>query len=136
VIVLAGLLVAVAVVVGAAAWAWHLIYTGLLDARDLAEKVAYRDVSSALRWPEMRIENVLAEPDDELVLVRVGWPAHPSQESLLLLRPAAATETSRLLGWCASRASVSTSWTGSSVEFRRRRSVERIHAVVLAETRG
>jgi len=123
-------------VVGSAGWAAHLIYVGLLDARDLAEKTAFRDARSALRWPELLIANVLTEPDEELVLVRVAWPAHPAEKSLLLLRPEAAEETWRLRRWCASQASVSTSEAGTCVEFRRRRSVERIHAHVVAETRG
>ena len=134
--------VLVALVVGAllgggVAWTAHRVRVGLLDARDLAEKTAFRRPRSALQWPEIRIGNVVALPDEELVLVRVAWPSHPSEVSLLLLRLAHAGERQRLVSWCASQARVSTSCvTGMGFEFRRRGTVQRVHALVVSESRG
>jgi hypothetical protein len=123
-----------ALIGGGVAWTAHLVHVGLLDARDLADKTAFSHPRSALQWPELHIGSVLAEPDEALVLVRVAWPAHPTEMSLLLLRLAAAGEADRLARWCATQAPITTSrGSGMWVDFRRRRTGQRVHALVVAE---
>ena len=123
-----------ALIGGGAAWTAYTVRVGLLDARDLVEKTAFGHPRSALQWPELRIGSVLAEPDEALVLVRVAWPAHPNETSLLLLRLPAAGEAGRLVRWCATQAPVTTSrGTGMWVDFRRRRTGQRVHALVVGE---
>jgi hypothetical protein len=132
-----GLLVVAALIGGGVGWTAYLVRVGMLDARDLAEKTAFRRPRSALEWPELRVDGVVAQPDEELVLVQVGWPARPSEASLLLLRLEAVGETGRLVKWCETRAPITTSATmGRSVEFRRRRTLERIQALVIGESPG
>jgi hypothetical protein len=71
-----------------------------------------------------------------LVLLRVGWPAYPDREATLLLALDRADQDSLSLlsQWCAAEASVaSLRRDGAELELRRRQSLERVHAVVLAE---
>jgi hypothetical protein len=119
------------------AWTVYLLRVGMLDARDLAAKTAIGHPRSALHWPELRLTSVLPDPEEQVVVVGVTWPAHPSESSLLVLRPQAASETLQLLQWCATQACVTTNWaTEPWIEFRRRRSLERVYAFVLGESPG
>jgi hypothetical protein len=134
--VLVGLAVGFLIAAGVA-WSVYLIRVGLLDARDLAEKTAVEHPRSALHWPELRIGSVLPDPDEELVVVRVLWPAHPSEVSLLLLRLETASETVQFVEWCTTRAPITTSQgMGRCIEFRRRRTLQRVQALVVGESPG
>jgi hypothetical protein len=125
-------------VAGGVAWTVYLLRVGSLDGCDLAAKTAIGHPRSALHWPELRFTSVLPDPEEkEVVVVSVTWPAHPSEVSLLVLRPEGASETRQLLQWCATQASVTTNGaTAPWIEFRRRRTLERVHAFVLGESPG
>jgi hypothetical protein len=120
------------------AWVAYMLHVGTLDARDLAEKTAFRRPRSALEWPELRLGAVVAQPErDDLVLVSARWPAHPSRASVLLLQLQGAGELRRLSRWCAAEAPITVrSAAGHYVELRRRRTVERVHALVVDESPG
>jgi hypothetical protein len=138
VIVPVTLAVAILLVAAAAlAWTARLIQVGNLDALALADKVAVPHPVSALDWPELRLRAVIPQPDDRvLVLLLVSWPAHPRREATLLVAIDSSNRRSvpLLSQWCATGASVSpTRQEGAAVEFRRRRSLERVHAVLVAE---
>jgi hypothetical protein len=115
----------------------RLIHVGHLDAQALADKVAVPDPVSALDWPELAVRAVIPQPDERpLVLLRVAWPAHPQLEATLLI--ALATEDHRSLPllsqWSVTGAAVSPARReGAGLEFRRRQSLERVHAVLIAE---
>jgi hypothetical protein len=119
------------------AWTARLVHIGNLDAYALAEKIASPVPSSALDWPELHVHAVVPQPDEQpVVLLHVGWPAHPEREATLMVALAADDRRSlALLGqWCACSASVSPlRREGASLELRRRQSLERVHAVLIAE---
>ena len=131
---LAGVIVLMAV---ALTWAARLVHIGNLDMQALADKLATPEPVSALDWPELRVHAVIPEPGEEpLVLLEVGWPAHPRQTAALLLALDHGDERSlRLLAqWCTLRSSVApVRRQGAELEFRRRQSLERVHAVLVAE---
>ena len=134
----ATLAAAVVLAVGAGlAWTAHLLHVGKLDALRLADKVAVPDPVSALDWPELHVRAIVPQPDEpSLVLLLVGWPAHPRQEgtSLVALDTGDHRSVPLLSQWCATEASVSpTRQGGAALELRRRRSLERVHAVLVAE---
>jgi hypothetical protein len=131
---------AVVLTVGAGlAWTAHLVHVGSLDALALAEKVAVPDPVSALDWPELRVRAIIPQPDEpSLVLLLVGWPARPQQEATLLVVLDTGDHRSvpLLTQWCATEASVSpTRQGGGALELRRRQSLERVRAVLIAEDR-
>jgi hypothetical protein len=131
---------AVVLAVGAGlAWTAHLVHVGSLDALALAEKVAVPDPVSALDWPELRVRAIIPQPDEPfLVLLLVGWPARPQQEATLLVVLDTSDHRSvpLLTQWCATEASVSpTRQGGGALELRRRQSLERVRAVLIAEDR-
>jgi hypothetical protein len=138
-VILAATLAAVVLLSAAAGciWSARLIHVGHLDAQALAGKLAVPDPVSALDWPELAVRAVIPQPDERpLVLLRVAWPAHPQQEATLLI--ALASEDHRSLPllsqWCMTGASVSpVRREGAGLEFRRRQSLERVHAVLIAE---
>jgi len=141
--VITAVALAVAVLVAAAVglrWTARLIRIGNLDAQALADKLATPEPVSALDWPELHVRAVVPLPDDRpLVLLLVGWPAYPGREVTLLLALSGDDHRSvPLLGqWCASQASVSPSRLGGAdLELRRRRSLERVHAELVAEDRA
>jgi hypothetical protein len=118
-------------------WAAHLVHIGDLDMQALADKLATPEPASALDWPELRVRAVIAEPGDEpLVLLEVGWPAHPREVAALLLALDHGDDRSLplLAQWCTRQSPVApVRQQGSELEFRRRRSLERVHAVLVAE---
>lgn len=121
-------------------WIWlaaRLVRLGTQDALALAEKAAVPEPESALDWPDMRLRAVVAEPDDESrVLLQVIWPAHPARASTLLVALDQGDPRSLLLlsRWCADRVPVCPlRRSGAELEFRRRQSTERVHALLLAE---
>jgi hypothetical protein len=119
------------------AWTARLVHIGGLDAQALAEKVASPVPTSALDWPELHLQAVVAQPDEQsLVLLHVSWPAHPQREATLLLAldRGDRRSLSLLSQWCAGGASVSPARRdGAELELRRRQSLDRVHAVLVAE---
>ena len=118
------------------AWTARLVHVGNLDAQELAEKVAVPNPVSALDWPELRLQAVVKQPDEPpLVLLRVGWPAHPRQAATLLVALDSGDDRSfsLLSQWCSAHASVSPVRRGTEMELRRRQSLERVHGVLIAE---
>jgi hypothetical protein len=130
---LAGVLLAIAV---GLAWTVRMVHIGNLDARDLAEKLDVPAPVSALDWPEFHLNAVIAQPDEQSVLLQVDWPAHPQQAATLLLALDPCDRHSLLLlsQWCAGQASVSpVRRDGAEIVLRRRQSLERVHAVLVIE---
>lgn len=124
------------VVVAGLAWAGRLLHISNLDAQALAEKVAFPEPASALEWPELRVQAAVPQPDEaSLVIVQVGWPAYPQRCATLLvaLDPAQRQAASLLLRWSDSKAPVTVMRLGTELELRRRQSLERVHATLLAE---
>lgn len=121
---------------GGLTWTARLLRISDLDAQALAEKVAFPEPVSALEWPELRVQSVVPQPDSTSpVILRVGWPAHPRHAAILLValdqgEPQALSLLSR---WSLNQAAVATARQGTTLEFRRRQSLERVHAFLLAE---
>ncbi len=123
-------------------WTARLVHVGSLDAQALADKLDKPYPVSALDWPELRVRAVIPQPDGPqpdgppLVLLHVGWPEHPRQAATLLvaLDSGDRRSLSLLSQWCAGQASVApVRHQGAEVELRRRQSLERVHAVMVAE---
>lgn len=118
-------------------WAGRLVHLGNLDVQALADKLATPDPVSALDWPELRMQAVVPQPDGQpLVLLQVGWPAHPRESATLLVALDRGDERSLsvLSRWCIQQASISpVRQAGAELELRRRQSLERVHAVLVAE---
>jgi hypothetical protein len=92
------------------AWTARLVHVGNLDAQALAEKAAVPAPTSALDWPELHLQAVVAQPDEQsLVLLHVDWPAHPQRLATLLvsLDQGDQRSLSLLSQWCVGHASVS-----------------------------
>jgi hypothetical protein len=119
------------------AWTARRVHVSNLDALELAGKVGVPDPASALDWPELRVRAIVPQPGDQpLVLLLVGWPAHPERAATLLLAIDSGDGRSvpLLAHWCATQASVSpTRRDGAGLELRRRQSLERVHAVLISE---
>jgi hypothetical protein len=119
------------------AWTAHLLHIGTVDASELASKVAVPNPVSALDWPELRVHAVVPQPDESgLVLMLVSWPARPRQRATLLVAFDSDDQRSvpTLAHWCATRASVSPTRLGKAgIELRRRQSLDRVQAVLVAE---
>lgn len=118
-------------------WAAHLVHIGNLDMQALADKLAVPEPASALDWPELRVQAVIPEPGEApLVLLEVGWPAHPRRTAALLLALDHGDERSLplLAQWCRLQSSVApVRRQGLELELRRRQTLERVHAVLVAE---
>ena len=117
-------------------WAGRLLHISSLDAQALAEKVAFPEPASALEWPELRVQSAVPQPDElSLVIMQVGWPAYPERAAVLLvaLDRDEQRAVSLLSQWSTSGAPVAAMHRGAEVELRRRRSLERVHAILLAE---
>jgi hypothetical protein len=126
-------------------WTARLVHVGNLDAQALADKLATPHPVSALDWPELRVRAVVPQPEGQppggqpLVLLHVGWPEYPARVSTLLvaLDSDDRLSLSLLSEWCAGRASVApVRQEGAALELRRRQSLERVHAVMVAEHIG
>jgi hypothetical protein len=118
-------------------WTARLVYIGNLDAQALADKTACPRPVSALDWPELRLHAVIEQPDEQcVVLLHVGWPAHPQRQATLVLALDASERQSLALlsQWCAGAAQVSpVRGVGAELELRRRQSLDRVHALLIAE---
>jgi hypothetical protein len=137
-VVLAAALAGVTVLITAGlAWTARLVHIGNLDAHDLADKLSVPAPVSALDWPELHLNAVVAQPDEQpVVLLHVDWPAHPQRAATLLLALDRGDRHSLplLSQWCADQAPVSPArQDGSELTLRRRRSLQRVHAVLVAE---
>lgn len=118
------------------AWAGRLLHISNLDAQALAEKVAFPKPESALEWPELRVRSAVLQPDEgSLVIVQVGWPTYPERGATLLVQLDRDEQraASLLFRWSDSGAAVAALRRGTEVELRRRQSLERVHAILLAE---
>lgn len=119
------------------AWTARLVHISNLDAAALAGKVGVPDPVSALDWPELRVRAIVPQPGDQpLVLLLVSWPAHPQRTATLLVAIDSGDNRSvpLLSLWCATQAPLSpTRRDGTGLELRRRQSLERVHAVLVAE---
>jgi hypothetical protein len=123
-------------VVAGLTWAGRLLHISNLDAQALADKVAFPVPASALEWPELRVQSAVPQPDElSLVIMQVGWPAYPERVAVLLvaLDRDEQRAVSLLSEWSVSGASVAAVHRGAEVELRRRRSLERVYAILLAE---
>jgi hypothetical protein len=118
-------------------WTARLVYIGNLDAQALADKTACPRPVSALDWPELRLHAVIEQPDEQrIVLLHVGWPAHPQRQATLVLALDASERQSLALlsQWCAGAVQVSpVRGDGAELELRRRQSLDRVHALLIAE---
>lgn len=118
-------------------WAARLVHIGNLDMQALAGKLATPEPVSALDWPELRMRAVVPQPDGQpLVLLLVYWPAHPRQSVTLLVALDKGDQQSLfvLSKWFAQQALISpVRREGAGLELRRRRSLEKVHAVLVAE---
>ena len=137
-VIIAAALAGVIVLMAAAlTWTAHVVHIGNLDMQALADKLATPEPVSALDWPELRVQAVIPEPGGQsLVLLRVGWPAHPRQAAALLVALDRGDQLSLplLSQWCTRQASVApVRQEGAELELRRRQSLERVHAVLVAE---
>jgi Lrp/AsnC ligand binding domain len=118
-------------------WAGRRLHISNLDAQALAEKIAFPAPASAFEWPELRVQSAVPQPDDlSPVIMQVGWPAHPELVATLLVALDDHDEqraVSVLCRWSASRAGIAALRRGAELELRRRQSLERVHAILLAE---
>ena len=126
-------------------WTARLVHVGNLDAQALADKLATPHPVSALDWPELRVQAVVPQPEEQppngqaLVLLHVGWPEYPARMSTLLvaLDSDGRRSLSLLSQWCAGQASVTpVRREGATLELRGRQSLERVHAIMVAEDIG
>jgi hypothetical protein len=122
---------------GALAWAARLIYVSNIDAYSLADKISRPEPVSALDWPELQVRAVIPSPDGQLlVLLYVGWTAHPHRWATLLVALDSGDQQSLSLlsQWCNRQASVCPMRQGGTeLELRRRQTLERVHVVLVAE---
>jgi hypothetical protein len=118
-------------------WAGRRLHISNLDAQALAEKVAFPAPASALEWPELRVQSAVPQPDElSPVIMQVDWPAYPERIATLLVALDDHDEqraVSVLCRWSASGAGIAALRRGADLELRRRQSLERVHAILLAE---
>lgn len=118
-------------------WTARLVHVGNLDLHALAEKVPTPEPGSVLDWPELRVRAVVPQPGgQQLVLLYVGWPKQPPRAATLLvaLDSGDHRSLSLLSRWCERQASIApVRHQGAELELRRRQSLERVHAVMVAE---
>jgi hypothetical protein len=137
--IVAALLAAVIslVATGLLAWTARLLQAGSLDHSPRAAKIVTPEPVSALDWPELQVRAVVPQPDEQsLILLLVGWPARQQKAATLLVAVDSDDHQSAqlLARWCETQASVSpTRCGGARLELRRRQSLERVHAVLVAE---
>jgi hypothetical protein len=130
-----GFVMLVMLLLAGGSWAGYALYVGALDAHELGTKLRTPHPASACDWPELCVDSVVVDPEaaDRVVLV-ARWPAHAAQRSILVLEmnPPAAR---RLARWCDRTTSVSPMrLSDGHLALRRRRSVESIDALLLAES--
>jgi hypothetical protein len=118
------------------AWSARLLRISGLDAQALAEKAAFPQPASAFEWPELQVRSVVPESGTlSPVIVQVGWPAYPEQVSnlLVMLDQDDRQALSLLAQWSSTGASVAAQRQGAELNLRRRQSLDRVHATLLAE---
>ena len=111
-----------------------------LDATELASKLHVPRPLSARDWPELHIDEVVADPEVPWrILLLVRWPAHPRPRALLVIDAAGADQRAlRLLReWRDERASVSPTRAGEGgLVLRRRRRPEQLITRIVDEHRA
>lgn len=136
-IVAAALAGVIGMIAAALIWTARLVHIGNLDVQALADKVAVPVPTSALDWPELRVREVVPQPDGPLlVLLDVCRPFYSQQAATLLvaLDDGDRQALSVLSRWRAGQAPVAPlRQEGTGLELRRRQSLERVHAVLVAE---
>jgi hypothetical protein len=140
VVVIAAALAGVILIIAAALlWTARLVHIGNLDVQALADKVAVPNPTSALDWPELRVHEYVPQPDGlPLVLLDVCQPAFSRQAATLLVALDSGDQRALavLSRWRSGQASIApTRQVGEEFEIRRRQSLERVHAVLVAEDR-
>jgi hypothetical protein len=121
---------------GLLAWMARHLQARSLDNLALAAEAGGPDPVSALDWPELHVRAVVPQPDEQsLILLLVGWPARQQKAATLLVAVDSDDDRSAqlLTRWCETRAPVSPTRCGAHLELRRRQSLERVHAVLVAE---
>ena len=117
---------------------WRRINMGLLDAVTLATKVAVSNPRSARDWPELTIVAVVVSPTDQSEsLVEVIWPGRPGNRAVLVvhLDDHDHRDLRLLRSWQVQGASILPMPLSSfDIELRRRGSLDRIRATVVAES--
>jgi hypothetical protein len=117
-------------------WSARLLRISGLDAQALAEKAAFPQPASAFEWPELQVRSIVPESGTlSPVIVQVGWPAYPEQVSnlLVLLDQDDQRALPLLAEWSSTGASVAAQRQGAELDLRRRQSLDRVHAILLAE---
>jgi hypothetical protein len=124
-------------IMAALAWTARLVHVGNLDALALAQKLGTPEPVSALDWPELHVRAVVSPPGKpSLVLLLVGWPAHPGRAATLLVSLDHGDQRSvpLLSRWCDVRASVTpVRREDGQLELRRRQSLKRVRGFLVAE---
>jgi hypothetical protein len=128
----------IAVVAGALLWSLRRFRIVTRDAVDLAAKLAVPRPVSVADWPELRVEEVVCDPQKfDCALIVARWPGNPEPAALVLLRLDDAPERAKstLARWKADAASISPMpRPGGGLLMRRRRSKECINASVVRQT--
>jgi hypothetical protein len=129
--------VVVLLIAGMLTWTARLLHVGNLDYSALREKTVTPHPVSALDWPELHLRAVVPQPNEQSgVLLLVDWPAHKEKAATLLVALDSRDQLSvpLLSRWCETQASVAvTRRGGAQLEFRRRQTLERVHAILVAE---
>jgi len=122
--------------IGCVTWTARAFKVAARDALDLAAKLAVPEPRSAADWPELRVDEVVCDPEAPNRVLLVGrWPAHPEPRSLLELEVGAPPRARQLLTrWCDVHASISSRSNGDGrVVLRRRRTNESLEVRITSE---
>jgi hypothetical protein len=126
-----------ALLAGSIATAVRRIRTGVRDSLDLAAKLAVPFPQRVADWPEIRVDEVVLDPEVAArVLVVACWPAREESRHLLVLEVEPPRRLARrlLLSWRDTGASLSPrAAPGDRIVLRRRRTNEVLCADVIAE---
>jgi hypothetical protein len=123
--------------VGAFAWSMRRFRIATRDAVDLVAKLAVPRPVYAVDWPELRVDEVVCDPETpNRALLVTRWPAAPEPAALLLIEMNDPPEPTRaaLARWCADGASISPRWThGGRMSMRRRRTNESVDVLLIEQ---
>jgi hypothetical protein len=131
-------LAVIAVVACALLWSMRRFGIVTRDAVDLAAKLAVPRPTSVADWPELRVDDVVCDPQMlDCALIVARWPGNPERAALVLLQLDDAPERGKktLVRWKADAASISPMpRPGGGLLMRRRHSKECINARVVRQT--
>ena len=129
--------VVVLLIAGMVTWTARMLHVGNLDYSALKDKTATPHPVSALDWPEVHVRAVVPQPDEQsVVLLLVDWPARKEKAATLMIALDGSDQlsVSLLSRWCETQASVVVTRRGEAqLEFRRRQTLERVRATLVAE---